>query len=150
MNDTPHRQPYKASARLITLLKRYEGCRLEAYRCAAGVWTIGFGTTSGVVEGMKITQEQAEILLRSDLERFEHGVSKMLRVNVTQNQFDALVSLAYNIGLSALSKSTLMRKLNAGDVQGASIEFGRWNKAGGRELLGLTRRREEERKLFMA
>lgn len=150
MENIPHRQPFKTSDRLITLLKKHEGCRLKAYLCPAKVWTIGFGTTSGVVEDMEITQEQAETLLRMDLEKFENGVSRMLKVNVTQNQFDALVSLAYNIGLSALSKSALMRKLNAGDAKGAAIEFGRWNRAGGRELLGLTRRRKEERKLFMA
>ena len=134
----------------ICLIKQFEGCRLEAYRCAAGVPTIGYGHTAGVTMGMRITQAQAEAYLREDLRKFEQAVNNVLGCSVTQNQFDALVSFAYNLGAGALRNSTLLKCLNAGDVKGAADEFPKWNKAAGKVLEGLTRRRMQERQLFLS
>jgi lysozyme len=133
------------------LIKSFEGLRLEAYRCPAGIWTIGYGHVGRrVMRGLSIDEATAEIWLRSDLEHFENGVSKLLRVPVRQSQFDALVSFAFNLGLGALERSTLLRKLNARDDYGAADEFLRWNIAGGKVLEGLTRRRKAERELFLS
>lgn len=138
----------KTSQSGIELIKKFEGCRLAAYKCPAGVWTIGYGHTSGVKAGQKITQQQAETYLKNDLQVFEKGVEKVVKVSLNQNQFDALVSFSYNCGLGALRTSTLLKKLNAGDYKGASKEFPRWNKSNGRVLTGLTRRRSAEKALF--
>lgn len=138
----------KISQKGIDLIKSFEGCRLAAYKCPAGVWTIGYGHTSGVRAGQKITQKQAEDFLKSDLQVYEKGVEKAVRVKLNQNQFDALVSFSFNCGLGALKNSTLLKKLNAGDYKGASAEFPRWNKANGRILAGLKRRRKAEKTLF--
>lgn len=138
----------KVSQKGINLIKRFEGLRLEAYRCAAGVVTIGYGHTGTAKMGQKITEKQAEDLLRDDLRHFEEGVSTRVHVDVTQGQYDALISFAYNVGLSAFARSTLAAKLNEGDYQGAEAEFQKWNKAGGRILAGLIRRREAERAMF--
>lgn len=132
---------------------RHEGLRLAAYRDAAGVWTIGYGHTAAAgppapAAGMTIGAAEAEAILGRDLARFEQAVTRLVAVPLTQAQFDALVSFAFNVGEGALARSTLLKKLNAGDVAGAAAEFGRWNKAGGRVLAGLTRRRAEERALF--
>lgn len=128
----------------IELIKKFEGCRLEAYKCQAGVWTIGYGHTAGVQKGQKISAAQAEALLRSDLERFEKKVDKYSEYCWNQNEFDALVSFAFNIGnidqLTAngtRSRSVISEKLLA------------YNKAGGKVLTGLTRRRSAERDLFL-
>lgn len=138
----------KTSQRGVDLIKTFEGLKLTAYLCPANVWTIGYGTTRGVQKGMTITAAEAERLLRADLAVFEAGVSKAVKVPLEQHEFDALVSFAYNVGLGAFQKSTLLRLLNAGDKAGAAKQFDRWNKAGGKVLAGLTRRREAERKLF--
>lgn len=132
----------------VELIKRYEGCRLEAYRCPRGVWTIGYGHSGGIREGQTITQAEADALLQRDLEYFADGVRRLVRVPITQNQLGALVSLAYNIGLGALARSTLLRKLNAGDYDGARAEFGQWVNAGGQRLLGLVKRRHAEQELW--
>ncbi|HFZ1395694.1 TPA: lysozyme, partial [Klebsiella pneumoniae] len=100
--------------------------------------------------GMKIDDATADRLLRTGVVSFDQAVSKMLKVSVTQNQYDALVSLAYNIGTRALSTSTLMKKLNAGDVKGAADEFLRWNRSGGKVMAGLTNRRKAEREAFLS
>lgn len=139
----------------IALIKEFEGCRLVAYQDSVGVWTIGYGWTQPVDgnpirAGMTIKQETAERLLKTGLVSYESDVMKMLKVGVSQCQFDALVSFCYNLGAKSLSSSTLMRKLNTGDVSGAADEFLRWNKAGGKVLAGLTRRREAERSLFLS
>src|SRR5690606_6021729 len=136
------------SQRGVDLIKPFEGLKLPAYLCPANVWTIGYGTTRGVQKGQTITAAEAERLLRADLAVFEAGVSKAVKVPLEQHEFDALVSFAYNVGLGAFQKSTLLRLLNAGDKAGAAKQFDRWNKAGGKVLAGLTRRREAERKLF--
>jgi lysozyme len=133
----------------ISLLKSFEGCKLKAYRDIVGVLTIGYGSTGPhVFEGLTITQDEADDLLKRDLVRFEDGVTSLVKVPINQFQFDALVSFAYNVGLSALKNSTLLRKLNAGDTNGASVQFLVWNRAGGREVSGLTRRRQAEKELF--
>jgi GH24 family phage-related lysozyme (muramidase) len=138
------------NARGIQLLKTFEGLSLKAYRDPVGIWTIGYGTTSGVREGMRITESQAEALLRRDLERFEKAVDRLVKVSLNDNQFSALVSFTYNVGERALSNSTLLKLLNRGNYQAAANEFLRWNRAGGRVLNGLTRRRQAERSLFLS
>lgn len=134
----------------IALIREFEGLRLEAYKCPAGVWTIGFGTTQGVRPGMKITYSQAEEMLRRDLTSFETAVKNLVKVQLTSNQYDAIICFVYNIGINAFAKSTFLRKLNAKDYAGAANQFTRWNKAGGKVLAGLTRRREAEKKLFLS
>lgn len=138
----------KTSKNGLDLIKKYEGCRLTAYKCPSGIWTIGYGHTNGVKKGQKISQKQAEIFLKEDIKKFENGVKKAVFVPLTQNQFDALVSFCYNCGLGAFKTSTLRKKLNAKDYKGASNEFLRWNKANGVILSGLTRRRKAEKALF--
>ncbi|AVL19425.1 muraminidase [Enterobacter cloacae] len=138
----------------IALIKQFEGCKLTAYQDSVGVWTIGYGWTQPVDgkpirAGMTIKQETAERLLKTGLVSYEIDVSRLVKVGLTQGQFDALVSFTYNLGARSLSTSTLLRKLNAGDYAGAADEFLRWNKAGGKVLNGLTRRREAERDLFL-
>jgi len=135
------------------LIAEYEGCVLKAYRCPAGVLTIGIGHTSAagsptVAAGMVITRDEADTILARDLLRFEAGVERLVKVPLTQGQFDSLVSFAFNLGETALKGSTLLRRLNAGDYTGAANEFGKWNRAGGRVLPGLTRRRTAEAALF--
>lgn len=133
----------------LALIKRFEGLRLEAYRCSAGVLTIGYGSTGKhVTPGMKITEAEAEDLLLKDVARFERGVSERIQVPVTQGQFDAMCCLAFNIGLAAFGKSTLLRLLNASQYSKAGAEFDRWTRAGGKKLPGLTKRRAAERALF--
>ncbi|WP_140921452.1 lysozyme [Limnobaculum xujianqingii] len=132
----------------INLIKEFEGCRLKAYVCPAGVLTIGYGHTDQVKRGDEITISQAERYLRGDLVKFEADVSRLVRVPLTQGQFDALVSFAYNVGSRALSTSTLLKKLNAQDYIGAAHEFQRWNKADGKVLDGLVKRRRMERRRF--
>lgn len=139
----------RTSQKGIDLIKKFEGCRLEAYKCPAGIWTIGYGHTKGVKDGQIITQEQAEEFLREDLRIFEQTVESCVKVPLSQNQFDALVSFCYNCGSGALKTSTLLRLLNEGNYSSAADQFLRWNKAGGKVLAGLTRRREEERVMFL-
>ena len=136
------------------MIKEFEGCRLTAYRCSAGVWTIGYGHTGtvdgkAVASGMTITAAKATDLLKKDLAKFEAAVNAYVTAPITQNMFDALVSFAYNCGAGALKGSTLLKKLNAKDYNGAAAEFPKWNKAGGKVLKGLVRRRERERQLFL-
>lgn len=132
----------------IDLIKNFEGCRLKAYKCPAGIWTIGYGHTAGVKQGQVITPAQAEEFLKQDLKRFETSVRSLVTVAITQNQFDALVSFCYNLGATALKTSTLLKKLNAGDYNSAAEEFDRWVYANGNKLLGLVRRRAAEKELF--
>ena len=139
----------RTSQKGIDLIKKFEGCRLEAYKCPAGVWTIGYGHTKGVKDGMIISLEQAKEFLREDLRIFEQAVEACVKVPLSQNQFDALVSFCYNCGSGALKTSTLLRLLNEGKYSSAADQFLRWNKAGGKVLVGLTRRREEEREMFL-
>jgi lysozyme len=130
------------------LIKKYEGCRLKAYKCPAGVWTIGFGHTGNVKEGQVITQAQADALFDKDVQKFVDGVNKLVKVEINQNQFDALVSFVYNLGIGALKKSTLLQYVNKKQFDKAANEFDRWNKAGGKVLKGLVNRRNSEEALF--
>lgn len=142
-------RPTKTSQAGTDLIKEFEGLRLTAYKCAAGVWTIGYGHTEGVSGAMIITEETADELLAKDLAKFESGVSELVKVEINQNQFDALVSFAFNCGIGNLAKSTLLKKLNDGRPVGeVQAEFLRWNKAGGKVLPGLTKRRNAEAYLF--
>lgn len=133
----------------LELIKSFEGYKDEAYLCPAGVWTIGWGTTRGVRQGQETTTGEAEGFLKRDLKIFEVQVSEMVKVSLTANQFSALVCFAYNCGAGALKSSTLLKKLNHEDYLGAAEEFLKWNKAGGKMLAGLTRRRVAERSLFL-
>ena len=130
------------------ILKFFEGCRLTAYQDSVGVWTIGYGHTKGVYDGMTITQEEAEQMLLTELEEYEGYVEKYVTVPLTQNQFDALVVWVYNLGPTNFRNSTLLKELNSGNYTAAGKEITRWNKAGGKVLAGLVRRREAEAKLF--
>ena len=143
----------KVSTAGINLICSFEGLRLNAYDDGVGVWTIGFGTTiypNGikVKRGDTCTTEQAKEYMAHDLKKFESAVNSAVTLPINQNQFDALVSLAYNIGTSAFKNSTLVKKLNAGDIRGAAAQFDVWNKGGGKVMQGLVNRRAVERKLF--
>ena len=142
----------KTSADGIYLMHKYESCKLTAYKCPAGIWSIGYGETGPhVTEGMVITQEQADSLFEMRLaSEFEPGVMRLLgETKVLQCQFDALVCFAYNVGISALRESTLLRMLKSGNVEGTAYQFLRWDKASGKRMLGLYRRRVSERALFL-
>ncbi len=132
----------------LDLTKLFEGCRLTAYRDSVGVWTIGYGHTKGVCEGMTCTMEQAEAWLVQDVQEACGAVNRLVKVGITQNEFDALVDFVFNLGIGNFAKSTLLRKLNALDFHGAANEFEKWDMAGGRHLPGLLRRRKAERVMF--
>ena len=147
----------RISQRGVDLIKRHEGLRLQAYRDAVSVVTIGYGHTRTARLGQVISAGDAEALLRADLDGFEAGVARLVTRPIEQSQFDALISFAFNVGLDidadrraeGLGDSTLLALVNAGRDQDAAIEFVKWNKAGGRPLLGLTRRRLAEAQLFL-
>ena len=138
----------KISQEGLSLIKKFEGCELEAYKCAAGVWTIGYGSTKGVKEGDTITQEEADELLLHEMEEYEGYINDMVTVDLKQNQFDALVSWVFNLGSSNLSSSTLLNRLNNKVWDDVPAQIKRWNKAGGKVLQGLVRRREAAALLF--
>lgn len=144
----------KISDKGIALIKSFEGCRLTAYPdpgTGNDPWTIGYGHTGPeVIPGLMIDQQEADDYLAQDLAKFEDCVNDACEKEPTQNHFDAIVSLAYNIGCKAMTGSTLIRLLNAGDIDGAASQFGRWTKAGGKVMSGLTRRRQAERDLFVS
>jgi lysozyme len=132
-----------------------EGVRLKAYKDSVGILTIGVGHTSmagppKVVPGMTITNAESDAIFARDLVKYENAVNKAVKFPLTQNQFDALTSLCFNIGPTAFAKSTLVRKLNAGDILGAANSFLSWDKAGGKTLPGLTTRRKAERRQFLS
>lgn len=145
----------KTSDKGLALIKEFEGFSAKPYRCPAGVPTIGYGATyypdgrRVTMQDRPVTEADATAMLRSMLASYEAGVSRYVQVPLTQGQFDALVSFAYNVGLSALKDSTLLRLVNARDYAGAAAQFARWNRAGGKVLPGLTRRREAERVMFL-
>ena len=132
----------------IALIKKFEGCELEAYKCAAGVWTIGYGSTKGVEEGNIITQEEADNLLLEEMHEYEGYINDMVTVDLKQNEFDSLVSWVFNLGPSNLSSSTLLSRLNNKVWDDIPNQIKRWNKAGGQVRQGLVRRREAEALLF--
>jgi lysozyme len=138
----------KTSQKGIDLIKHFEGCRLKAYKCPAGIWTIGCGHTGNVNPDDVITMERAEELLKHDLARFEKAVKRLINVPLSQNQFDALVSFTFNLGEGSLERSTLRRKLNVGNYNAVPVELNRWVYAGKQKLAGLVRRRKAEGHLF--
>lgn len=147
----------KISQRGIDIIKRYEGCKLRAYLCSAGVWTIGFGHTQGVKPGDIITQNQADFFLREDIQSFEKDLNGMLRVPTKQSQFDALLSLGYNIGMDVdvddiaegLGDSSLLKLHNNEQSLGAAKHFVDWINVKGKPSLGLLRRRLAEAALYL-
>lgn len=143
----------KINKESLSLIKEFEGLELEAYADPVGVWTIGYGHTAAAgppapKKGMKITVQQAEALLLNDLVKYENAVRKYVKVPLNDNQYGALVSFTYNLGPGNFANSTLLRRVNAKDFVGAAREFGKWNKAKGKILKGLTRRRAAEAALF--
>ena len=143
----------RMSAAGLAIVKEFEGLRLKAYKCPAAVWTIGYGHTSAagapiVNPDLVITKDEAEEVLERDMEQYEEGVRKYVKVDLTQGQFDALVDFAYNAGVGALAKSTLLKKVNAEKFDEVPAEFMKWTKGGGKELPGLVRRRRAEVKLW--
>lgn len=138
----------RTSQRGISLIKSFEGLRLDAYQDSVGVWTIGYGTTRGVKPGMSITKDQADRMLTNDVARFEPDLNRLVKVPLNQNQWDALMSFVYNLGAANLESSTLLKLLNQGDYTGAAGQFSRWNRAGGQVLNGLVKRRAAEQALF--
>ena len=151
----------KASKSAYILIHTFEGCRLHAYKCPSGVWTIGWGHTAGVYEGMTITREQANELLKKDVAIFEDHLNYSLGLDdagrmpnglpISQHQFDALLSFTFNIGTGNLARSTLLRKVKA-NPKDPSIrgEFSRWVYGGGKRLPGLVRRRKMEADLYFS
>lgn len=135
--------------RLLELVKRFEGLRLKAYQDQGGTWTAGYGSTGPDIGPDTVwTLQEAENRLEGALERFQQGVIDLVTVPITENQRDALVSFAYNVGLGALEHSTLLRELNSGQSDAAAQQFQRWSKVGGIENPGLLKRRLAEKALF--
>ena len=132
----------------LALIKKFEGCRLKAYRCSANVLTIGYGHTGGVKEDDTISQPEADELLKEDIAKFEEYVNDNVIVELKQYQFDALVAWTFNLGPGNLRESTMLKKLNDADYTSVPFEMRRWNKAGGKTLDGLIRRRQAEGLLF--
>lgn len=139
----------KTSQGGLDFIQDVEGCKLFAYLDTGGVWTIGVGHTGPeVVKGLSCTMEQAMAWLAEDVREAEDAINKAVKVSLTQNQFDALVSFVFNVGVGAFLSSTLLKKLNAGDYEGAAGQFPRWNKDNGKEIAGLTKRRHLEQSVF--
>lgn len=131
------------------MAKAFEGLRLKSYRDEAGVWTVGWGHTGVEArDGATMNEEEAEVLLGEDLESAARCVDRLVKVEVSQNQFDALVDFCFNLGCASLAQSTLLKMVNAGDFDEAAKQFLRWNKGAGKVLRGLTKRRQAEAELF--
>ena len=132
----------------IYAIKKFEGCELIAYQDAVGVWTIGYGHTKGVSEGDIISSAQAEALLLKELKEYENYVHELVEVPLHQYQLDALVSWTYNLGPTNLKSSTMLKVLNEGKYNEVPDQMRRWNRAGGKVLEGLVKRRDYEARLF--
>ena len=132
----------------LELIKKFEGCKLKSYKCSAGVWTIGYGHTEDVKEGDIVSPQEADKLLRADVFKFERYVEDEVKVKLEQNQFDALVAWTFNLGVGNLRSSTMLKELNNADYTSVPFEMKRWNKAAGKTLDGLVRRRQAESLLF--
>lgn len=139
----------KIGPRGLAMIKRFEGCKLQAYQDSVGVWTIGYGSTLGVKQGDRISEQQADTLLQADLARFENGVAKYLTREVRESQADAMISLAFNVGLGNFKDSTLLKLTNQNSPLQAAQQFVKWANAGGKPLLGLLRRRFAEGQLYL-
>lgn len=145
----------KTSRAGLDLIKKWEGTDggkpvLTSYQCSAEKWTIGWGHTKDVQENQTCTPEQAEAMLREDLQWAERAVNTLVRVQISQPMFDALVSLTFNIGAFAFERSTLLRVLNHRDYLGAANQFPMWKKSKGKTLPGLVKRREDEKQMFLS
>jgi len=132
----------------LSLIKKFEGCRLESYLCSANVLTIGYGHTAGVKDGDTITKKEAEDLLAEDIEEFEDYVNNLVEVELKPYEFDALIAWTFNLGPTNLKESTMLKVLNEGKYNEVPAQIRRWNKAAGQTLDGLIRRREAESLLF--
>jgi lysozyme len=139
----------RTSPRGVKLITDFEGFRATAYQDVVGVWTVGYGFTKGVKKGDKITRAQADARLREELVEYEQGVWRACRIPPNQNQFDALVCFAFNVGVAGMTKSSVIKAHNRGDYIAAARAFGLWNKAGGKVWPGLTRRRAAEAALYL-
>lgn len=139
----------RTSPRGVALIQEFEGFSPVAYRDPIGIWTIGYGFIEGVREGDRITRDQARTRLMHELQTYERGVLKATGGRVTQNQFDALVSFAFNVGVAGMERSSVIRAHRRGDHQAAARAFSLWNKAGGKVWAGLTRRRAAEAALYL-
>lgn len=148
MSPQPIRRSMKISIEGLSLIKKFEGLELEAYKCAAGVWTIGYGHIKDVKEGDVITKAEADEMLVHEIEEYENYVNTAVNVPLSQNQFDAIVSWVFNLGNGNLRASTMLKVINSGDHAGVPAQIKRWNKAGGKVLEGLIRRREAEALLY--
>ena len=133
----------------LGLTESFEGCRLVAYQDSVGIWTIGYGHTKGIVEGMTCTQEQAEQWLLADVANAVAAVNRLVHIAMSQDEFDSLVDFTFNLGVGNFAGSTLLKLLNARDIEGAANEFAKWDEAGGVVVAGLLRRRLAERALFV-
>lgn len=138
------------SERGIELIKQHEGVRYEAYDDGVGVWTIGVGHTKGVMKGDKIDDAKVDQYLREDLESAEYAVNRLVKVDLTQNQYDSLVSFVFNVGSGNFASSTLLKMLNKGNYEAAADQFLKWTLAKGKVLRGLVTRRAAERLLFLS
>jgi lysozyme len=138
----------RVSEEALSLIKRWEGLKLQAYRCPADVWTIGYGHTATARPGMVISETQATRLLMEDLARFEAAIERLVRVPLSDGQFGALVSWCFNVGDGAAARSSLIRKLNGGDYDAVPAELARWNKVSGKVVPGLANRRAAEAGLW--
>lgn len=146
-------EPTITSQTGVDLIKSFEGCRLDAYYCPSNILTIGYGHTgSDVLLGMEITEDEAEMILKEDLKRFEQSVTQLITVSLTQHEFDAIVSFAFNVGSGALKESTFRRRINAGENKSTCFreEFPKWVNGANGPLPGLVRRREAEVKLALS
>lgn len=137
------------SSKGVKALASEEGEVLESYQDVAGTWTVGIGNTSHAGPGITITKAKSRALLKKDLKIAEDAINRLVKVDLSQNMFDSLSSLVFNIGVGAFAKSTLLKKLNKGDYLGAADEFLKWRKAGGRVISGLVKRRARERAMFL-
>lgn len=139
----------KTSLQGFAIIKQFEGFRADAYQDVVGVWTIGYGFTAGVQPGQHMTPAQADARLGTELLRYEDAVSRACTIPPNQNQFDALVCFAWNVGTAGMAGSSVIKAHNRGDFQSAARAFGLWNRAGGRVWPGLTRRRAAESALYL-
>ena len=153
--------------KILDLIVHHEGCKLRPYQCPALLWTVGVGhvidpnharvplaerKALAIPSGWDrvLTMGEVDEILAKDLARFESGVQRLCPSGLTSGRFGALVSFAFNVGLGNLQNSTLRMKHNRGEFEGAAEEFLKWNKAGGKELKGLTTRRKDERALYLS
>ena len=139
----------KTSESMIAVIKKFEGLRLKAYKCPAGVYTIGYGHTENVNADSEISELMADQILRKDLQKFENSIKKLVKVQLSQCQFDALVSLVFNIGATNFKNSTLLKYLNNGEYSLAAEQFERWIYSNGKKLDGLLTRRKAEKEIFL-